>query len=413
MSHNPAPTAAAPWWSKGALMLVAILVMAYNLRPVATEIGPVMSNLQADLGLSGITAGLLTSLPTICFAIFGFAAPWLATRIGMHRLILVAMLALLVGSVARTFTSNQYVFLALSVLALAGMAVGNVLAPSVIRRHFPHQIGLVTALYSLLLSIGVTVASAFTVPMTIALGGWRQAYLASAVTALLAVIPWLFAIGFDKANPQTASAKPASPITLTSVARTPLGWAIAIFFGMQSAQAYSLFGWMPLIYTDAGMSQTDAGWMLGITTGVGVPLAFLWPAYMQRNPRPITLQVIIGLCGLAAYTGLLVAPMTMPWLWATLAAIGTSSFPLILGLFAMKGRTGAGTVALSGFGQGAGYAIALFGPFLVGVLYEATGGWTAPLLLMLAMSLAMSTAGFITVSCGTIEDELGLAPAKH
>ena len=390
------------------MMLIAILLLAFNLRPAATEIGPVMPNLQADLGMDPIAAGLLTSLPPIAFAIFGLVAPAIANRLGLHRTIVLALVMLVVGSVARTVGDNSWVFIAWSTFALGGLAMGNVLAPSVIRTHFPRHIGLVTALYSLVLSIGVSVASALIVPAAEALGGWRPAYVAFAGAGVVALLPWIRALRHDKGR-STGSRSPSNKtISLARIGRTRLGWAIAIFFGMQSAQAYALFGWLPSIYIGAGLSQQDAGWMLGITTGVGVPLAFLWPAYMERNPRPLKLQAVISAAGLLGYLGLLLAPATLPWLWAILIAVGTSSFPLILAMFGLKARTGAGTIALSGFGQGVGYALALVGPLMVGVLYDLTHGWTAPVLLFLLMSTVMTVAGFTALRRPSIEDELGL-----
>ncbi|MGA4669572.1 MFS transporter [Propionibacteriaceae bacterium Y1923] len=407
---NPAATPATgrPWWRSGALMLTAILLLAYNLRPAATEIGPVMPDLQADLGMSAGAAGLLTSLPPICFAVFGLVAPTMATRLGLHRTIVIALAMLVVGSLVRTTVDGGWAFIAWSTFALAGLAMGNVLAPSVIRTHFPERIGLVTALYSLVLSIGVSVASALVVPMANAMGGWRPAFVAMTATAVVALVPWLFALRFDRSRPSATTTRPTTSISLRTVGRTRLGWAIAIFFGMQSGQAYALFGWLPSIYIGAGLSQEASGWLLGLMTALGVPLAFLWPAYMGRNPRPLTLQLVISASAFLGYLGLLVAPATLPWLWAVLLALGTSSFPLILAMFAMLARSGAGTIALSGFGQGVGYALALSGPLLVGVLYDLTHSWTAPLLLFLVLSVVMTIAGVTTITRPTIEDELGL-----
>lgn len=387
-------------------MLVAILLLAYNLRPAATQIGPVMSDLQRDLGITPIAAGLLTSLPTICFAIFGLVAPAVATKLGLHRTILLALVALVVGSLARSFVSHDWAFIGLSAVALGGLAMGNVLAPSVIRHHFPQHISMVTALYSLVLSIGVSISSALIVPMAQAMGGWRPAFIALTATGVVAIFPWVFALRHDRGH--HAAARRASAISMRTVARSKLGWAMAVFFGMQSGQAYALFGWMPSIYMGAGLSQADAGWMLALMTAVGVPLAFLWPAYTSSNPRPLGLQLIISASGILGYLGLLVAPATMPWLWAILIALGTSSFPLILAMFGLKARTGAGTVALSGFAQGVGYALALFGPLLMGVFYDLTGTWTAPVVLFLVLSVIMTAAGVITITRPPLEDELGL-----
>ena len=149
-----------------AVALVAILVLAFNLRPVATSVGPVLAQITRDLNMGGVTAGLLTSLPALCFAVFGALAPAIASRIGPHRTIGVALVALVVGQAGRAWVPSAWAFLLLSVVALAGMALSNVLLPSLVRLHFPTRIGLATSLYSLSLTLGVTAASADVVVST-------------------------------------------------------------------------------------------------------------------------------------------------------------------------------------------------------------------------------------------------------
>ncbi len=384
-------------------MLVGVALLAFNLRPLASQVGPVLPTLQSDLGLNGVTAGVLTSLPTASFAVFGALAAGLARRFGTHRVIVAALVAMALGAAGRLAVGTALPFLALSAVGLAGMAVANVLAPSIVRQHFPDHVGMVTATYSLTLSIGVTLSSAFTVPLAQALGGWRPAFATALIPIALALIPWLFALKFARGHrPEHAGPR----ISLATVARTKLGWMMAIFFGFQSAQAYSIFGWLPSIYRSAGLSAADAGWMLGIATGLGIPLAFAWPALISRNPRPLPLLILVVSCAVFGYGGLLLVPGQLPWLWAALIAIGTSSFPMILALFGMRARTAAGTAALSGFSQSVGYTIATAGPLALGVVHEITGSWFGPVGLLLVMLVPMTIGGVFTCRAGNIEDEL-------
>ncbi|MFD0867180.1 MFS transporter, partial [Tessaracoccus lubricantis] len=174
------------WWP-----LVALLALAFNLRPVAVAVGPVLTEISADIGLTGLSAGMLTSLPTLCFAVFGAMAPWIARRVGAHRSILVSLVMLIIGQAGRLLVDDPPSFLLLSMLALAGMAQANVLLPSLVRRHYPNHVGMATALYSLVLTIGVTLAGSATVPMAHALGGWRAALAAGVVIAVASLVCWL------------------------------------------------------------------------------------------------------------------------------------------------------------------------------------------------------------------------------
>ena len=385
------------WWP-----LVAILALAFNLRPVAVSIGPVLAEISADIGLDGVTAGLLTSLPTLCFAAFGALAPWVSQRIGVVPTVGLALFALLAGQIGRLLMHSPAPFLAFSALALAGMALANVLMPTLVRLHYPHRVGTATALYSLTLTLGVTMASAATVPIAQQLGGWRTAlgvWIAGGLAALVVWIPLLL-----KATRGTTTA--GARVTLGRIARTPLGWALAVFFGIQSAQAYSIFGWLPSVYRSAGLSEIEAGYMLGIATGVGILPAFVVPVLAARLRHPSRLFLTIMAFLVAGYVGLMLAPSSAPWLWAAFLALGQASFPLILALFGIRARTPGATAALSGFAQSVGYTLATLGPMSFGVLHGVTGAWTASISLQLALCVPMIVAGLYACRPLLIEDQL-------
>lgn len=384
-------------------LIIPLLVLSFNLRPVAVSIGPVLGDISADLGMSGGAAGILTALPSICFAAFGALTPGVARRLGMHRTVGLALVALTLGQAGRVFAASAWVFLALSVMALAGMAMCNILVPPLVRLHFPTRIGLATAMYSLSMTLGITAASMGTVPLAHALGGWRAAYLSLGGVAVAALLCWLPML---RLNSGRHGRFEAGRIHMGQVARTKMGWLMAVFFGLQSAHAYSIFGWLPTIYMDAGMSQVDAGIMLGLATGMGIIPSFVVPRYAARSAEPVRVFLVIMGFLAAGFTGLLLAPMTLPWLWAVCLAFGTASFPLILALLGLRSRTAAGTTALSGFAQSVGYLIAALGPIALGVLHANTASWTPALLLLLSLVVPMTIVGVICCRSWYIEDEL-------
>ena len=386
------------WWP-----LVALLALAFNLRPVAVSVGPVLAEISGDIGLSGSLAGLLTSLPTICFAVFGALAPAVARRFGDHLAIGMALVLLIVGQVGRLMVDGPASFLLLSMVALSGMALANVLMPSLVRRHYPGRIGMATALYSLTMTIGVTLASATTVPLANALGGWRAAFAAWVVAAAAALLCWLPLLGQRAPVPSHERARG----TLGQIARTRLGWALAVFFGIQSSQAYSIFGWLPSVYRSAGLDEVQAGLMLGIATGVGIIPAFLIPAYAARTRNPSVLFVSLMVFLVAGYLGLMLAPTSAPWLWAVFLALGTASFPLLLALFGTRARTPVATAALSGFAQSVGYVIATLGPLSFGILHARTDSWTPSIVLQLVLVVPMLIAGLYACRPLLVEDQLG------
>ncbi len=387
-------------WQR-ALVLVGIVVLAFNLRPAAVSVGPVLDEITRGLGMSGASAGLLTTLPVLAFAGFGALAPELARRAGVHRVALLSLAAVVVGLVLRARVDQVWLFLATSFLALAGMATANVLLPPLVRLHFPTKVGLVTSLYTTSMAIGLTSASILTVPVSDQLGSWRWGLFAWALTAVVAALPWLGLIRHD-------SALAATPHTvrLRDVARTRLGWAMAMFFGLQSLQAYSVFGWFAQVYRDAGFSAATAGLLLGVITAMSIPLSFLIPSLAARLHDQKPLILVLGACYPLGYVGLMLAPARGAWAWAVLVGAAASIFPLVLTLIGLRARTSEGTAALSGFTQSVGYLVAAAGPLGMGVLYDVTGGWTVPLSMLCVLALVQVAVGLRVARPAYIEDQL-------
>jgi CP family cyanate transporter-like MFS transporter len=353
--------------------------------------------------MSGTTAGVLTTLPVIAFAVFGASAPWFARVVGPHRVTLLALLAVVVGLGLRARASEAIAFLGLSLLALAGMATANVLLPSLVKLHFPGRVGLFTSIYTTALALGLTSGSALTVPVSDALGSWRWGLGVWAVTAAVAALPWLLLARRDGALEQQPRG-----ISLAAVARTRLGWSMAAFFGLQSLQAYSTFGWFAKIYRDAGFSAGTAGLLLGVITAMGVPLSFWLPSLAARMERQTALIVTLVLCIPVGYVGLILAPVQGALVWAVFIGVGSACFPVALTLIGLRARTSDGTAALSGFTQSVGYLIAVVGPFGMGVLYDLTGGWTVPLTALTVLMVPQLVMGVLVSRPAYIEDQVGV-----
>ncbi|MHC5908713.1 MFS transporter, partial [Streptomyces sp. S6] len=200
----------------------------------------------------------------------------------------------------------------------------------------------------------------------------------------------------------TPAAEPA-PLRIT---RSRTAWALAVFFGLQATGAYVTMGWMAQIFRDAGVSAGTAGLLLAVTMVLGVPLAFVIPRLATRLPHQGPIVVALGACGLAGYAGLYVAPADGAWAWALLLGISNCAFPLALTMVGMRARTGAGVAQLSGFAQSTGYLISIPGPLLIGVLYQATGGWHVPLILLALLLIPQTAVGVLAGRNRTVEEEL-------
>ncbi|MCQ8194851.1 CynX/NimT family MFS transporter [Streptomyces rugosispiralis] len=406
---------ASPW--RGRVMAAGLMLAALNLRPAVTSLGPLLEEVRDGLGMSGTVAGVLTSVPAACFALFGLTAPRLARRWGPGAVVCAGLAAIATGLLLRPFAGGTVVFLAASALALAGIAVSNILMPVIVKRWFPDRVGAMTGLYSMGLSLGTAAAAAATVPMTDALGGsWRSGLGVWALLAVVALVPWLFLARAGASGPEaggTDTEAPAAAETAAApagapamrVTRSPLAWAMAVFFGFQATAAYISMGWMPQIFRDAGVSASTSGLLLAVMMAMGVPLAFVLPRIAARLRHQGVLVVILGVFGLTGYAGLWLAPAEGAWAWAVLLGIANCAFPLALTMIGMRTRTHAGVVRLSAFAQSVGYLLSIPGPLLVGVLYQHSGGWGQPLALMAGFMVPQIVAGVLAGRDRHLEDE--------
>ncbi|MDT0344880.1 CynX/NimT family MFS transporter [Streptomyces litchfieldiae] len=406
---SPTPTPshrALPW-----LVAVGLVLTALNLRPAISGVGPVLAEVRDDLGMGGTVAGLLTSLPALCFGVFGFAAPRLARRFGPVAVVLAGLTAIAAGLAVRSLAGSTALFLVTTTVALAGIAVGNVLMPVLARRYFPDRLGTITGLYSMAFALGAASAAALTIPLTaLANDSWRAGLAFWAAAAAVAVVPWLAvllsarrrerATGPAAPPPPAPADEPAAP----RLVRSRTAWALALFFGLQATAAYIIIGWAPQIFRDAGVSAGSAGLMLAVIMGLGAPLGFVLPRVATRLRHQGPLVVTLGVCGLAGYAGLWLAPAGGAWVWAVLLGLANCAFPVAITMIGMRARTGAGVARLSAFAQSAGYLMCIPGPLLVGTLNDLTGGWHAPLAFMTVLMVAQIAAGVAAGRDRCVED---------
>ncbi|MEU7428822.1 CynX/NimT family MFS transporter [Streptomyces sp. NPDC040750] len=398
------------------LVVVGIVLSALNLRPAITSLGALLEEVRDGLGMSGSVAGLLTSVPPLCFAVFGVTAPRLARRFGPAAVVCAGMAAIATGLVIRPFVGGTAGFLAGSALALMGIAVSNVLMPVIVKRWFPDRVGSMTGLYSMSLALGTSLAAAVTVPLTDAMGGsWRSGLAVWAIIAAAAVLPWLPLVRHrgpataPRPERTSAAASAAEQQATLRITRSRTAWALAVFFGLQATAAYITMGWMPQIFRDAGVPASTAGVLLAVTMAMGVPLAFVIPRVATRLPHQGPIVLVLGVCGLAGYAGLYFAPAGGAWAWALLLGVSNCAFPLALTMVGMRARSGPGVAQLSAFAQSTGYLISIPGPLLVGVLYQQSGGWGLPIALMAALMLPQLAVGYLAGRDRTVEDEAATA----
>ena len=360
---------------RAGVALVAVALVAINLRPGASSVGPVLQEVSAGLGTGSGVAGVLTGLPGLCFGLVGALAVGIARRIGTTAGVAVGITVSAVCLIVRGLTDTPWLFLVLSVLALGGLAVGNVLVPAWIKAHTSAGNVVLPTVYGTGLILGGTIGSALTAPAAASLG-WSRALAMWGVVALTAVPIWAWLALRERSLPPTPATGEPGPTMRIYRSRTAV--AMATLFGVQAMHAYVQFGWLPQIYRDAGLSPSSAGAMQGMLTAFGIVGALMMPTVIARSSNLAPWMSAFGATLFLGYLGLLVVPATLPWMWALLLGFSGFAFPATIAMLTARTRDHSVTARLSGFVQPVGYLLAGVGPVVVGLLHEATGDWTVP-----------------------------------
>lgn len=377
-----------------ALLLTALLLVAANLRLGVTSASSLLAALTASGALTPVSAIIVPALPTAVFAIAGFGTARLSARLGVERTILVGMAALTTGLAIRAVPEPWVVVLG-TVIATGGLAIVNILLPAAVRAHFGTRIGPVTTAYTTLMSLGSAAAAATAVPLASAIGSPSLGLAAWALPALLGLTVW--AVVAPRAERPVAPVAPGEQGAAVAVAgagfgrgrRAPLPAGtglLAAYFSLQALLSYVVMGWLPSIAHDAGIPPERSGLLLGIAMAVGVP-ATVVVVSLARSARRMRIGfVLVGAAGVAALTGLLLAPAALPEIWAALLGFGMCAFSLVLALIAGFGESAAETARVSSVVQSVGYSIATLGPLGAGAVHQLTGSWS-----MVLVALACCT----------------------
>lgn len=403
-------------WRGRLLAFTGIVLVAFSLRSAVASLSPILAEVEADIAVPAWILGLIGAAPPVCFAIFGIVTPALERRFGLERLAVASMVVATAAMVGRALASDALALLVGTAVLFAAIGVGNVVLPPLIKKYFPDRVGTMTALYSSLLAVAAFVPPLVAVPVADA-AGWRFSLGMWAVFALAAIFPWVAQLvrdgrgtrglqGQAAAGTEAGDVDEPTPRVLGRLTRLPLAWALAVSFAISSASVYASFAWLPIVLVDvAGVSHAAAGALLSLFGAMGLPWSILVPIAVARWNRVGTVYAVALVAGVTGVLGLVLAPTAATVLWVVLLGVPQGLFPGVLVLIQRRSRTHEGAVALSGFTQSVGYAIAAIFPLAFAVLHETTGGWTAPLLLLGALFLFTIPTAYVVTRTRTIEEE--------
>ena len=387
-----------------AFLIISIFLIAMCLRGPITGVGPLVTTLQELLGLSGTVAGLLTTLPLITFAVISFLTAPLARKLGIGKLMFFSLIVLFIGLAIRSFCGTAGLFIGTVILA-CGIGCNNVLLPVVIKSKFPSHIGTLTGVYTTLMAGFASISSGTSVPLTNAFGsafgsafGWRIALCIWLILVVFAFFFWLPYMNqnFDDSN--DAQSPDMSGARRRSVACSSISWFITLFMGFQSMVFYFTVSWFATILQSYGFSPAQSGLYNMLMMLCGLPGSFIMPIVASRTKHQSFWGALIGFLYALGMISLLFAynPFGLVVTIITNGFGSGAAIAFCMVLIGLHTKDSRDASSLSALSQGIGYVFAAVAPVLMGTIFDATGSWTLPLIIMTVIGIACTVCGWLS-----------------
>ncbi len=381
-------------------LITGIIAISFNLRPAITSVGPLIGNIRDDVALTNGSAGLLTSLPLIAFAIMSPFAARLGNRYSYESALIIGLLLLLIGVSIRP-VSIAFLLFSGTFIAGLGIAILNVLLPGLIKERFPLKVGLMTSIYTTTMGIIASMASGISIPIAESFGnnGWKISLLIWTIPVILAMIVWVYLrVKAQNIQKKTDSEQiKYADSSSKKIWRSPLAWQIAVFMGLQSFLFYVTISWLPEIMYAKGLSMETSGWMLSFTQFIGLPASFIVPVLAEKLKSQRSIITVLALSFFLGYFGLLLGSNFIIIIISSIFIAFPLSgfFSLALTLLGMRARTSKDAADLSGMAQSVGYVLAAIGPIFVGFLFDLFGNWNFPIIAILLIVIILYVFGLL------------------
>jgi CP family cyanate transporter-like MFS transporter len=374
------------------LLIIGIIFIATNLRSPLTSVGPLIGMLRDNLAISNTVLGLITTIPLLAFGVFSSLSPKLARHMGMERLLFISLIILTIGIIVRSLAGEIMLFTGTILIGLA-ISVCNVLLPSLIKRDFEQNVGLMTGVYSVSMNLCGAIASGISVPLATGENlGWNGALGVWAILSFISIFLWLPQLRNIRI-PQSIDVNKLNS-TDFNIWKSPIAWNVTFFMGLQSLIFYVSVAWLPEILIQKGISTTSAGWILSLMQFAILPITFIVPILAGRMSNQRFLVIMTSILFLLGIFGLLYGGYLIIILSVIIIGIAVgSSFSLSMMFFSLRTKTAHQSAELSGMAQSIGYLLAAIGPALFGILHVITKGWTVPLSMVMIAAILLLISG--------------------
>ena len=388
--------------------VAALLLFATVLRAPLTVVPPMLGLIRADLVMDAATAGLLTSIPVLCFGLLTPLASRLLSRVGINLAALYCVGGIIVATAVRSTGGTAWVFAGTVLLGIT-LAIGNLAVPMAIGRQFQHRAELLTGAYALTTNVAVTATTALAVPAALVLG-WRWTAASTGVVLGLVVLAVWVAVyppgvagarGWIRrraGHPELAAAGTPGPEHRSGRARRRLTVLVSVAFAGHTFAYYVMTSWLPSALAELQhMSGSAAGAAASLFQGAGVAGPVLVPFLAAIRWPSRRIVVLMGLAWILMPAGMLVAP---GW-WAAWCLFGgvaqAGFFTAVMSVVIRQSRSVDENRRTTTVMQTVGYSVAAVGPFVTGWIHQHVAGWTLPFATVLAVTVVMLGAAILAV----------------
>lgn len=368
------------------LPIIGIVFVAINLRPGITAVGPLVGTIRDSMDLANWSAGLLTGLPLLAFAVISPIVPFIGNRLSNEWAIVLGLILLITGMIVRSVSLVSFLFIGTACVGL-GIAICNVLLPGIVKEKFPLKVALMTGVYSTIMGTFAAISSGLSIPFAVGLNwGWQPALYVWSIPAILAIVIWIYII---QKNKQTKDKEVRYRLkTDRRIWRSPLAWQVALFMGIQSSLFYITISWLPEILHHNGLSISAAGWLLSYTQIIGMPASFIVPVIAGRVKSQRSIVLVMSAFAILGFSGLLLtSSYVLMVISVTFIGIPLGgNFALALTFLGLRAQNAQDASELSGMAQSIGYSFAAIGPVFMGYLFDVTGDWTIPISVLIGFA---------------------------
>lgn len=387
-ASNPASkTPRAVFW----LVVIAILLMASNMRSPIVALGSIAPVVQQALDLSATHIGWLGAIPMLMFALGALISPAIGKHFGLENTLIGVVIVLTAGIIMRSTWISWHGFLTGTILLSLAIGFANTLVAPVIKQHTPENIALVTSMFSLTMSVMAGLVSGLVYPLSERVG-WQWALGGWAILGFAALIAWvILRLKLGSSHKMPVATLSANQVAQESISiwKSALAWQLAIFMGLQSLLFYTIAAFLPSIWISKGLNEVEAGSMASVFQFMA-PIAIIGMTWMirKRGVKLQTVAIAATLLNVIGLIGISYIPSVMPAIWTAVMGLGCAAiFTLCIILFSLRTYSPNQASKLSGMAQTIAYLVAFAGPFGAGWLYEISNSWDSPLLFILILTI--------------------------